>query len=152
MKRLSPLALLLLVALSSCLPAYAGVQRTELLPSAAQTASAASSGQQLSTIQQAIVGVDITAGSGTITDFDLWLECSDDGGTTWYRLVADHVVIDSTGADSQDQVNIVDNKTTTAAERYLAVYQVLPSDYVRVRWTLTGTTPSLTFSVSLVGK
>lgn len=137
-------------------PSWAAATRVELLASAAQTASSNSASFKISTIDHAVVGVDITAGSGTVSDFDLWLEVSDDGGTTWYPIAPDVVVVGSTRAATWtvdlDDAYIVDSKASTTAETYLAQFPAISADYVRVRWTLTGTTPSLTFSVSLVGK
>lgn len=137
-------------------PAFAAASRTELQASAAQTASGNSASFKISTIDHAVVGVDITAGSGTVSDFDLWLEVSDDGGTTWYPIAPNVVVIGSTRAAAWttdlDDAYIVDSKASTTAETYLAQYPAISADYVRVRWTIAGTTPSLTFSVSLVGK
>ncbi|HOC18440.1 MAG TPA: hypothetical protein PKK95_09240 [Vicinamibacterales bacterium] len=137
-------------------PVQGAATRFALLASQAQTASANSSAVQVATITQAVVGIDITAGSGTVSDFDLWLEVSDDGGTSWYPLAPDVVIVDSTRAATwnvdADHAYIVDSKASTTAEKYLAVFKQVPADYVRLRWTLTGTTPSLTFSADMVGK
>jgi hypothetical protein len=136
-------------------PAFAAATRIELLASAEQTASSNSAAMRVSTIDHAVVTVEITAGSGTVV-FDCWLEASDDGGTSWYVLPADQVLESYTGATentvSTNSGDIVDNKTTTAAASYVATYKDLSPDYIRVRWTLTGSTPALTFAVRLVGK
>ena len=138
-------------------PRPRAADRIEMLASAAQTASGVSAAFKVSTFTQAVVGVDITAGSGTVADFDLWLECSDDGGTTWYAVAPNVVVTHSTRAASwttdADDAYIVDSKATTTAEKYFAQFQTLSCDYVRLEWTHTGgSSPSLTLSVSMVGK
>jgi hypothetical protein len=99
------------------------------------------------------VEVDLTTGSGTITRFDLWLEGSDDGNETDAPdLLFDWSVKDSNaGTEETERVtkrNIINNKTTTTAERHSALYRHVPWTYVRARWALTGTSPSLTFSVN----
>lgn len=130
-------------------------KKFELAPSQARTASGATDWFVAETITMAMVGIDITAASGTIA-FDLWLEGTDDDGTTSYELVADQV-LQTNGAAASATVNtnvrdIVDNKTTTAAAKFSAIYKHLPTGKVRLAWLLTGTTPSVTFSGSLHGK
>jgi len=121
-------------------------KRTTLVALAAFTTSGNSVDQDVLTGTMMHVEVDITAASGTISDFDLFMEGSVDGGTTWFRLHAVH--IDANGTDIVTaRSNIVNNKTATTPERYGALYSHLPCDKVRARWTLTGTTPSLTFAV-----
>lgn len=123
-------------------------KRTTLVALAAFTGAGNSVDVDVLTGTMAAVEVDITAGSGTITDCDVWMEGSVDGGATWFRLLAN--VIDANGTDVVTaRSNVVNNKATTTAERYGAIYNYLPCDKVRARWTLTGTTPSLTFAVYL---
>jgi hypothetical protein len=122
-----------------------------LLASATQTATGQSAAFAVPTLTMAMIGVDITAVS-SVTDFTCWLEGSDDGGTTWYELVADQVM-EHSGAQTEnapdnDQRNIVDSKTATG--KHAAVYKHLATDYVRLSWYFAGT--SVTFSASLVGK
>jgi len=131
-------------------------ERIELQASVQQNASGNSGQFSIPTMVQAILGVDVTAGSGTISDFDVWLEGSDDGGTTWYELPCD-LVMKSSGTGTANTVaanqrNVVDSKTSTTAEKFVGIYKALPADVVRLRWILTGTTPTMTFSASLVGK
>jgi hypothetical protein len=129
--------------------------RQEIFASQAVTTSGNTTPVDAATLTMLMIGVDITAGSGTVV-LDVFLEVSDDGGTTWYECPADQVLLSSGLAGENtvvtDHRSIVDNKTTTAAAKYLAVYKHLPGDVFRVRWILTGTTPSVTMSISFVGK
>jgi hypothetical protein len=148
--------ILLCALLLSVFPALAA-ERMEMIASTAITASGNSPAFKVSTIRSAILGVDFTAGSGTVADFDLWLDCSDDGGTTWFAFPPKSVTVDSTKVTTWttdlDIAHVVNTKNSTTAEKYTGLYEFLPCDYVRVRYTHTGgSTPSLTLSVSLVGK
>lgn len=124
-----------------------------LLASAAQTGSSNSVPLPVATATMLAVQVDITAGSGTPT-LTLWMEGSNDDGTTWFRLVANAIVTDINGtiADVANRSNIVNASASTTVDRYGAVYNYLPCKLVRSRWTLTGGTPSRTFSINVSGK
>ena len=130
-------------------------QRDEFLASQAVTASSNSPAHELSTVTMLMVGVDVTAGSGTPT-LDMWLQGSDDGGTTWYDLVADQVLKSAAAAASNSVStnvrDIIDGKTTTTAEKFVAIYKHVPTDRVRLNWIMSGGSPSLTLSASWVGK
>ena len=156
--RLSLRAALLFVvaALLVLPPALAGAKRIELLASTALNSNGNSSSFTLSTVRELMVGVDVTAGSGTSPTLDLWLQGSDDGGTTWYDLVADQVLptadAAASGTVTTSARDIVDNKTTTTAESFVAVYKSIPTDRIRLKWKIGGTSPEFTLSVSAVGK
>ncbi len=126
-------------------------KRIELVASAAQTATGNSNASSVPTITMAIVAIDITAVSA-LTDFTAWLEGSDDGGTTWYTLIADWAVKNDTDATKTapalDQRDIC--KETSGVSKHIAQYGHLPTDTVRLAWNFSGT--SVTFSASLVGK
>ena len=125
--------------------------RDTLVASAAFTASGNSPSFPLTTATMLDVTVAITAGSGTVSDFDLWIEKSTDNGATWTRALAD--LIDANGTDvTTPRSNIVNNKASTAAETYGATYKHVPAALIRARWNLAGTTPSLTFSVTAAWK
>lgn len=95
------------------------------------------------------VTIPITAGSGTVADFDAWLEGSTDNGTTWTRLLANR--IDENGTDvTTARSNIVNNKASTAAGVWGAYYDFLACMLVRGRWAFTGgSSPSLTFGMQI---
>lgn len=126
----------------------------DLLASAAQTASATGASVDVAGLREMAVFVNVTASSGTFTVFRVYLEASDDGGTTWYELAADDVIengIAAPGAGSANQRDIVNKTTTVAASKFTATYSAF-GNKVRPRWVLTGSTPSVTFSVKAVGK
>lgn len=162
MKRLLAV-LALLLALS--FPALAGSTNITLLASAAQTASANGAAVDVSGLRELTVYVNLTAGSGTLTAFSVYLESSDDGGTTWYELLADTVfknalVSAPTAADPTairtDKRNIVDGAVETAIitvnSHWTATYSKF-GNKIRARWIITPTSsPSETFSVKAVGK
>lgn len=129
--------------------------RIELQGSAAQTGSSQGASKPIPTITMAAVLLDITAGSGTITDFTAWLQGSDDE-EDWFDIVADQVMnstaVAAGGTVTTNDRDIVDGKSTTTAEKFMAVYKHLPFKYVRFAWALAGTTPSLTFDAVLIGK
>ncbi len=112
--------------------------------------------KRLPTITMAIVGIDVTAASGTTPKFTAWLQVSDDGGTTWYDFPADLILKSSAIATdltaTANARNICDEIDETGEGQYLAIYKHIPSDYVRLKRLVSGTTPSYTFSANLVGK
>jgi hypothetical protein len=97
------------------------------------------------------VGIDITAYAGG-AGFTAWLQGSDDGGTTWYDLLADQVLpstgVEVGGTPATNVRDICDD--AAAAGKFSAVYKHIPTDYIRLAWDLDGT--SVTFSSSAVGK
>ena len=129
--------------------------RTEMVASAAFTASGVSAKFSVPTAGDLIVGVDVTAAAGTPV-LDLWLQASDDGGTTWYDMPFDLALKTSaTATENTTRTNdrsIIDNKTSTTAEQFMATYKRIATDTVRLKWIISGTTPSFTFSASMVAK
>lgn len=85
-----------------------------------------------SAIETINVFVDATAVSGTSPSLVVSLEVSPDGGTTWYES-GTATAITAVGTQ-KFKVSVYNNST------------VLTSLY-RLKWTITGTTPSFTFSV-----
>jgi hypothetical protein len=128
-------------------------QNTELLPSAAQTASAAGGSMSISTHNMAMVTVEVTAKSGTTPTLKVWLQASDDSGESWYDYPYDQAMLtSSSGTDvtaSTNKRNICES--ADALGQWAAVYKHLPPGNVRARWDIGGTTPSFTFSVKLAG-
>ena len=117
--------------------------------SSAQTGSNSGSWIALNTATMLSVGVDIlTGGSGTITDFDVWMEGSDVGGSdAGYKMPAD-LIHEPTPATQVNRLEIVNNETTpTLAERWSATYKHWPWKFARAAWKITGTSPSIPFRV-----
>lgn len=126
-------------------------RRISLVDSAIQTATGQGASKAIPTLTMGTVFVDITAATA-VTDFTCFLQGSDDGGTTWFDLVADQVALHTGtvtgGAITVDDRDIHDGATAVSAA--VAVYKHLPVDYVRIAWTLAGT--NITFSATLIGK
>ena len=139
-----------LLAAVLCLAAFTPIT---LQPSNAQTASGAGAWQPVPTGSQLGVMVDVTAASGTVV-FDCWLQGTNDSAdANGFDIPADQVLLDSGGAAATGTLtgpirDLIDNKTTTTAVRAVGVYKVFPFKYARVRWTLTGSTPSVTFTAT----
>jgi len=76
--------------------------------------------------------VDVTAVSGTSPSLTVSLEVSPDGGTTWYEAKAGAAL---TAVGKQTIVATVYDTDVPLTSLY------------RIKWAITGTTPSLTFSV-----
>ena len=130
------------------------MDRMELLAATAQTASGNTAAFQIPTLTMAQLEVAVSAASGTPT-FDLWLEVSSDG-KTWYEMPFDFA-LKSTGVAAEDTCraagrDVVNGKTTTSAENFLGIYKHLPAGWVRARWTISGTSASVTFGAVLAGK
>ena len=131
-------------------------ERIELLASAAQTASANGAAVDVSGHKELLVMVNVTAGSGTLTAFSVFLESSDDGGATWYEILAD-TVLKSTGAAAEptptlQKRNIVTETAIVASAKYAATYTKF-GEKVRPRWLITPTSsPSETFEINAIGK
>lgn len=129
--------------------------RSELVASSAFTASGVSASLSVPTANHLFVGVDITASSGTPV-LDLWLQGSDDGGTTWYDVPFDLALQTSTTATENttrtNDRSIIDNRTSTSAAQFLGIYKSLAADKIRLKWIISGSSPSFTFSASVVAK
>jgi len=126
----------------------------ELIPSGPLTADGFSAPVSIATLTMVAVGVDITAILGTTPTLSLWLQVSDDGGTTYYDFPYDLRLKLSTAATDQtattNKRNIID--AATAIEKTLAIYKHMPATTIRLAYDLGGTSPSFTLSASLVGK
>lgn len=103
----------------------------EVVASAARTATGTSSAiEARSAAARLNILVNVTAASGTAPTLDVTVEWSFDGGTTWaVSDPADSIAQFTAGAVRAKQFNV-------KAPTY------------RLRWTIAGTTPSFTFSVS----
>ena len=98
-----------------------------------------------------LVMLSVTAGSGTVTTFRVWLEFSQDGAS-WYEQQADVVMESAAAAPGTAQPNQRDlvNKTAVQSSlKILARYSAL-MHYVRAQWAIAGTTPSETFAIDAV--
>ena len=133
----------------------------EILPLAAQTASMAGGWVDVAGLKEMDVFVRVTTGSGTLSKFSVFLEGTDDDGTTSYELLADTSFKNSSGATPADEPTpISTNKRNVVGEaaivttetKWTAQYTRFP-DKIRARVIITPTAaPSETLSVKAVGK
>lgn len=93
--------------------------------------------------------------SGTSPTLDLYLQTSDDGGTTWYDVWrATQITANTTNPhwaavgsqDSSRAIATVGSKTISAN----SVGVPLLSNVVRVAYTIGGTTPSFDYTLTLI--
>lgn len=114
------------------MPWTAGVLEETLVPSAARTTGGtAVSGESYGNIEDVRAQLEVTAASGTTPNLTAFVETTVDG-TNW------------------DVVGTFAAKT--AAGREVITITNLVGNNLRVRWVITGTTPSFTFSVKIVGE
>jgi len=127
-------------------------ERFTLLESALQLATAQGAWIPVGTLTMLQVVVDIVSEQGTLSDFDVWLESSVDGGATARPLVADSG--DDNGTAFSDRINIVNNYPDGGGARKAhGIYKHLACDKIRVAWLLAGSsTPGVTFGVKAGGK
>jgi hypothetical protein len=91
---------------------------------------------------QLLVQSDVTAVGGTSPVLTLFIEDSIDGGVTWNTIVT---------FATQNAVSRVVNVCGIRGDAYPAGFRwPFNSRKVRARWTITGTGPSVTFSVKAV--
>ena len=103
-----------------------------LVPSAARTGGGTiESGEDWADVDVARAQLDVTAASGTTPNLTAFVETTVDG-TNW------------------DVIGTFAAKT--AAGREVIVINPLVGRRLRGRWVITGTTPSFTFSVKLLGE
>jgi hypothetical protein len=106
-----------------------------LVPSAARTTSSQiESGEDYGEVDRVRAQLDVTAASGTTPNLTVFVESTLDG-TNW------DVLPGGTFAAKTAAGREVINLTAPVVARRL-----------RVRWAITGTTPSFTFSVRIMGE
>jgi len=103
-----------------------------LLPSAARTASGTGSDVDVGRFLYAEVCVDVTAVSGTNPVLNVYIE-----GKDWY-----------TGKYK----TLLSFENISSVQTLWGTITMLAFSLLRVRWTINGTSPSFTFSVSMEGK
>ena len=107
------------------------------LPSAAQTASGVSAGLLVRQSPTIAVDINVSAVSGTTPTLNLFVERLGADGV-WYTLW------------NPTQITAVGTASTSIGPG-CAIAAVL-TNQVRLRWVLGGTTPSFTFSASIIAR
>lgn len=103
-----------------------------VVSSAARTTTGQSSAITLQSASSKLnVQLDVTAQSGTTPTLDVTVEWSPDGGTTWAK------------GDGPDAFTQITTTIGTKIKQFL-----IKAPVYRIVWTIAGTTPSYTFSVS----
>jgi hypothetical protein len=130
------------------------MQRLQFLSAVTVSGSGQTPAFNISDVKQGAITLNITAVAGTTPVMTVWLQESDDGGTTWYDTYADVVQKNSTtgveDAAATNKRNIC--SSATVAAQYRAAYSNLNSDYYRLKYELTGTGPQFTVNVSMNAK
>lgn len=129
-------------------------QNIVLLASAAQTASANGAAIPVGTLTMAMACVNITAKGGTSPTLKVWLQGSDDEGTTWYDLPYDYQMDTTAGGTDVTAVAGKRNicESSDALGQWAAIFKHLPCKHVRAVWAIGGTGgPTFTFAVKLAG-
>ncbi len=156
MRRVLVAALLAVLALT---PARAAAATLTLISSQAITSSGNTPVSAIPTNTSGEVKIFVTTVSGTTPQMDLWLEsCQDTAGSNCAPVLATTVSKDPTTITASNPTvttnarDIIDAKTSTTAEMFTAAYQVLPTKYIRLRYIVSGTTPSFTLAAYYNGK
>lgn len=105
-----------------------------VVASAARTTTGASAALPMSSGDELVVEIEVTARSGTTPTLDLTVEWSQDGGTDFGASEA--------AADAFTQVAT----GTSLPHRKVRKFSK-KGDHYRIVWTIAGTTPSFTFEV-----
>ena len=152
-------AALLLALLLSVSSVFAAASRFEIV--AQGTFGTSNSAPfQLSTSTNLFIGVDVTSCTGTPGTLDVWLQASDDGGTTWFDYPAD-LVMSGTGTSASRtsgtlaaplrNITGTAGHAVTTTNKYVGVYKNIATDRIRVQWIIATFTSCL-FSISAVAK
>jgi len=154
-------ALLVFAVLAFLLPAgpvrAATTSPFDLQTSAAQTATGNGGGVAVAGINELLVFFSCTGSSGTGETLDVLLQTTSDGGTTWFDLPFE--LAQATDGDSAETAAVTNARdfiqlgadVACSGVQAVAKYRNFGSQ-VRVKWFISGTTPSYTFSVKAIGK
>jgi hypothetical protein len=148
LRRLFGLFLILAFAVVAAPPA-AAAESIVLKASGAQTTAGTGTAQEIGGLRFLTVLVNVTAGSGTVNPFRVWLEGTVDG-TTWFELACQNVLKNGAaapGTAAATQRDIVAEVAVVTAAKYVATCETYVSQ-VRIAWNIAGSTPSETFSVT----
>jgi len=148
----APLAVLLALLLVPA-PGAQAAEISTLRALAAATAAGQGSAVEIGAWRELGVAVRVTAGSGTVTVFRVYLEGTFDG-TNWFELPCLLVLkggAAAPGALTLNQRDVVNEALAITSAKYAGVCRT-PVSTVRAAWDVAGTTPSETFEVLVSGK
>lgn len=115
---------------------------------AAETSTGTGSRVDIGAGRDVEISVRVTAGSGPLTAFRVWLEQTFDG-TNYFEVACRRVLKGgdaAPGAASLDERDIVNETSIQTSGKWVAVADRRATQ-VRVAWFLSGATPSETFEV-----
>jgi hypothetical protein len=145
------LILVLALLLLTC-PALAGEKFT-LAASAARTAAGTGTAVEVGNLRNLFVSVSVTAGSGTVNPFRVWLEASNDG-TVFLEVPCKLVMetaIAAPGAGTANQRDLLSKVAVLTTGKFIGFCEVW-APTIRAAWNIAGTTPSETFEVLAYAK
>ena len=148
-RRIAPLAALAAaIALALASPVMAQEKITLHALGAKGAGNATGAAINIGLSRNLAVQARVTAGSGTVTTFDVWVECSLDGTNFGECALDDRVEATTTGAGpfTDNTIKLVAETAVTTSAVYSARITSL-SLVIRARWNIAGTTPSETFEV-----
>ncbi len=143
MKRLLIVVCVLLLSIS-VVPAIGEI--VTLHASGAETGDGVGASTQITGVphNKVVVQIAVTAGVATVTNFEVGIEGSLDGGTTFTSIFCDAI---TDGTDTlRTTINIIDETVLVTSASY---YGECDGGFALYRafWVLAGTTPSETFVV-----
>jgi hypothetical protein len=145
--------LALLLAVLALSPPAAAQDILTLHALTARTAPGTGSAVDVGLSRNLLLVARVTAGSGTVTTFDVWTECTLDG-TNWSECaIDDRVEATTTGAGphTDNVIKLIAETAVTSSGVYAARVTSLTRQ-IRARWNIAGTTPSETFELLLLPK
>lgn len=131
---------------SGSLPISPNPTRIVAQPSGAQTVSGNTGAINVGSFAELLLVFNITAVSGTTPSMTLGVDFSPDGGTTW---------VTGPSLAAQTAAAIVAmalGRGVSGSAGSVTSFAMPFGDTIRIRWTITGTTPSFTFAALAVGK
>jgi len=146
-------ALLLAIAVLLASPALAGETFTLHALGAEGAGNATGTAVDLGNWRTLTVHARVTAGTGTVTTFNVWTECSVNGTNFTECALDDRVEATTTGAGpfTDNTILLIAETAVTTSGVYSGRLTAIPQ-WVRARWNIAGTTPSETFEVVATAK
>jgi len=130
------------------------MQRLQFLSSVTLSSSGQTPAFSVGDVKQGAVTLTITSATGTTPTLTMFLQESDDGGTTWYDVAAARTQ-KTTASGTEESATLDDRNICTdaaVAGYFRAHYDSLDSDYYRLKYVIGGTGPQFVVTASLNAK
>jgi hypothetical protein len=120
---------------------------------AAKTGPGTGAAIDLGNYRNVTVHARVTAGSGTVNPFDVWIECSADAVNFTECALDDRIKGTTTGAGTftDNTIKLIAEVAVITSGTWSAKLTT-PVQAIRARWNIVGTTPSETFEVLALGR